>query len=315
MENFKLSRVILLLHIVNWSEAAATWNLGGIRQLLTVGPGEYNANDAFFEGIKNGYNDEANKRNIYPKIANLPDYLDQLGNHRCLILLNMFQEINMNSCNYPIVLRTLEPAVLWLTRVTFHGSMRKYQLIWKHREKFNQTFKVSKSGTVRCPLSKYLVGGRNIRPWKAIPDLCVRINLNQFVSATKPWNCQGDVHIFPEEYTLFETVKWSFTPKVHFPRNFKSSAFRHEYYRFVIPSPVPPVHILVVTHKLWNSARFQEVRNITIRSWINGMILKSRQIDLSGFSVSHGIFLAAIVTSPVTNSNLHEPNGFITDIY
>lgn len=316
MENRTIGTSVIISFMCQFFTCLAEnshWKFGDIPQLLASGPGKNNQNDKFFKQIFSDYHSDSKNAGSYPTILDLHEYISHFGLQRCFVLINMFQASDISLWEYPVILRYLEPAVIWLPISVFHYSSRKYQLIWKYQNFLNRTqFHTAMNGTITCSLSKFLVGGKPGKQWNAIPDLCVRINLNTFLSSAKPWNCQVDINVFPDEYVYVYAAKrnWEFSPDVYFPRNFMKSSAEDMYHRMSLPSLVPNIHALIVPEE-----RLSKLNSATLRNWINNVIQINSRMNLLGHSASYDMFLVAAVTKSSRNTSLTEIFGVITEYH
>ncbi len=150
----------------------------------------------------------------YEHLENLHSILNELSKPNCLILINNFIGLNIgNLVSVPIMLRRINYAILNILNNKFLRRPKYWEkdLIWfphgmssfisnisveVERGNWEQLDKIE----YPCPLSRFYTG---ITPYNH-PNSghCVGLNLDKFVVAEKPWQCQVDISLFMPSYML-----------------------------------------------------------------------------------------------------------------
>ncbi len=139
------------------------------------------------------------------KLTNIPDQVDvssllnPFESKRCLIIVNNFHGIDtINPFNYPWITRrpqlarvhlTCRREVIELWYVPFHFILKDENNVFLK----NHT----------CRLSKTFLNSQNFTSlFDKCHDICVRLEQPGYSAKSKPWTCQVDVDILPEQFQL-----------------------------------------------------------------------------------------------------------------
>lgn len=180
-------------------------------------------------------------------LENLDTILDNLSKPNCLLLINNFIGLNLrSSLPVPIVLRQISYAFLYVK----HSKRKRYllkDLIWFPRKMKSfisnnsvedQNWKILKEIEHPCPVSKYFTG---TTPYNyANSGHCVGLNLDKYVVAAKPWQCQVDINLFMPFYMI--------ALGKHTQVFTRSESWFDIKIKRIIPSGLSPISILV-NHK------------------------------------------------------------------
>lgn len=220
----------------------------------------------------------------YPKISNLKEFFAPLFKERCHILVDNFHKVNILPLTYPIVLRSVEPAVLFEMKYGYSD----HEFMWASAEivqsKIN--FAIGNSEFYHCMLSKYLspmylnhYGAHNN------PDYCGSLEFFRYAVSSKPWSCQLQILIYPDLY--LQNI-------LNHPDSFKYSPSEPEFFR-LLPTKIPPVHIYINYEKV-------HLPHDTILPWMKN-IFKKGSTEKS-HTVSHNQFLLINATYTIKDELL-----------
>lgn len=240
-------------------------------------------------------------------MENLNEFINQFGHTRCLVFLNNFQEIDLSPWGHPLTLRQLAPALMWESRKKIKIT-RSFEFVWKQgkHSDFNRTnFFTFEKDHFKCLLSSFLVGGSLKHYFESLSDICVRLHLLAFSSKSKPWNCQAQFGMFPDDYIFIKSDNFQPFPKLYYPRNFYSPDI-HDYW-CTLPATVPLAKNLVLEYYKWSN--LQRVNNM--KTWINGVVRHPHLMDMNGKVTSHDVFMIMTVKSFGRIKKL----GYISEVY
>lgn len=163
------------------------------------------------------YTDDIPKKNDYPAIENLDDYVFPLTLSNCLITVENSSEVNhLNFSLSPVIL-------IGITRIAILSKLSKRALLVFGPEAFyrrNLTSISSFFGSqfkFECPQSRYLDTYRLYVDY----EICSRINFTKFWSMSKPWNCMAQITLYSKLQGNLRKDPVTHSSKFSFP-NFPS---------------------------------------------------------------------------------------------
>lgn len=206
-------------------------------------------------------------------VTNLNLNLSPFVGKHCLTVLDNFQNIGFGPLEEPIILRIGTPAM-------FVENGRGWQyphLGWvaNHKTHYNESF----------PICSKLFYKRNL-------EICLRLHPNNFITKTRPWNCEVQVMMFPPEIKSRLNVESYKFPNIIGPPDYSSS-------QILTSSLLPTVHIIIGTN-VTKTFSEQGIGNILRRHMsykparashdvmllFHALLLtKTCQIDVSSFSI------------------------------
>lgn len=138
----------------------------------------------------------------YPAISNLKDIISSMSSQHCLITVDNFRSVNIQSDN-PIFVRVIGPIVYHLQGLTT-GSRK----IGLHGPKSLPSQNVTEHSPRNCPLSKYLTDLKNSEELEDLLDICLQLNLTRYWGNVKPWNCHFQLFLYPPWFYYDSALKW-----------------------------------------------------------------------------------------------------------
>ncbi len=124
-----------------------------------------------------------------PSIKNLNHILKQFANQNCIIDTLNFQKIDINNIEVPLIIRNLMPGLLSYKRIASLNSIQYTQVMFPSDIKpftLNNTEELP-----QCPFSQIF---QNIH--------CNKVRFSDFVSKSRPWNCEVNMYLFPHPDTF-----------------------------------------------------------------------------------------------------------------
>ncbi len=172
-----------------------------------------------------------------PKIQNLNTVITTFGKQNCLTLIDNHKGVELPILTYPAILRQIQPATV------VKSNENSYDILWIHSDllKANQTISGvgNRINCIKNNTSKLFQQGFPIHSSrKANPqnELCINLDMFRFSSNIKPWKCQIQIQLYPNNRFLSET-----TSIFHYNISTNPSLFER-----LPPSTVPPIHMIIM---------------------------------------------------------------------
>lgn len=249
--------------------------------------------------IRRKYLQEEDTKWTRPSIANLNEYVAAVsGNLNCFIVVDNFQNINVNHENIPIILRYPQPFVQ-----TYALDGWKY---WRLvlGTSFIGSLNISDTNTRKnfpCSLPKYLIG---LNPKRSVEDfflkhLCLVLDNVEYFLHAKPTSCYTHFGLFPPQYI------GTFQYQLVYPEMF-SFVFERGLPHLYLPSTISPINTMV---QYQQSNQELAVDSDIIMKWMEGSklvvlgyqqasIFVALQVDPPAFQ-KHWLLTCAYIKSAI----------------
>ncbi len=221
----------------------------------------------------------------------LTEYLNAFSNHKAIILIDNYKNVDIKTLQYPLLIRKYITAY-WI------GSRGSNNTIWVNPTGFrlNQTRILSPMmyNKRKCAVSKYFF--KKDEPISInIYDLCVRYDGVSYSFNSKPLNFRVHISLFlpilPGQKLQNNSWEYSrrYFPSIFGFQSFKFNVLKH----FQLPSRNP---VLFISVNLENSRTNYFLYKHMAKA------LSDQMID--NFRISHGIIIASVVRKTVNNVRL-----------
>lgn len=226
--------------------------------------------------------EERERHNNYPTILNLREYLHIISfrDTSPLIILDNFQNINLDKTDIPIIIRNPVPVVhqqkygdktyLSITLAASMISLKNLSLSVKVPE-------------VPCPASKFLIPFGSNKRW----DICLRVNHTRFAPHIKSFTYTIHIGYFPPAYIPEYQKRWIYPIIFMDEMCLTKHCFSTVSFRF-------PINVMVL---LQNQQRSKYIQFPTILRWTT----ETRPVTRSLYT--HNTFLIFIAEKVETNSS------------
>lgn len=210
-------------------------------------------------------------------VINLSNILRLFQHDNCHFVVNSFRGYDIIAPGHvPILLRKPTVGVLW--RRQRLGKFRIPQMVWIYQEFIDVQRYVNHSSTVdKVSLSGSTFGvGISVKDTENVvthrPDIFIRLNISHYSMRTKPWNCNIALYLTPN----FTNVN-NFGLNLPATFNYNSKMLSHAN---LLPSPIPPVHFIVVG----------ETEEYDLKIILVNIFVSTSTSPSKGSTISHDIF-------------------------
>lgn len=122
-------------------------------------------------------------------ISNLQEIINPFVLQRCLVVLTSWKTVEMQRLTFPVILRNMKPvAVLNASENT------NLQVIW-----FPQHNNGNKTNMRRCTSHNFFYVSFPAE-FETFPSYCTEFDIPVFSAASRPWQCDLDIHLFLPNY-------------------------------------------------------------------------------------------------------------------
>lgn len=292
-----LYKFYLLILSVSSLKCASAWNITHL-EFFTPNNNMENHLLKNLQDIQKTYIKDKQKEWMIPTIKNLDSYLAQIsGNRNCFMILDNFQNANLEPNKIPVILRSPKPFLNTYLEYTGHG----WRILFG-----SSTFRVENVYANRslkyfkCATSKY-IRGMDPPSQKYVRQLCLSINMIEYFLGSKPLPCYMHLEIFPPNYLLDSDSSWVSHPLVF------EMIFKHHRFHFYTPYTIPPIHIRT---KFQQSYEESEIESQRIRKWIDA-VRESYGSDVS----RHDIFIILNIHVTKFQGPLNCSNGYVKVVH
>lgn len=153
----------------------------------------------------------------YPAIRNLDTYINQLiKSTNCLIVIDNFQNVNIQLEKTPVILRSQVPLVLLYYQNS--GNIHRELISGINSPVLhNVSFIFPDNKPLLCPFSVFFTGLLKYE------EICSTINLTEFSRQSKPTSCQVHLGVFPSRYSMKPGSIWKYPKMLSIKLNYLPS--------------------------------------------------------------------------------------------